>query len=60
MCFAVPEKEVKAVAEVLQSSFHGALNGHLSQVPNLILIQPRTNFNLIAVKFWCSVVTLSY
>jgi len=42
VCFAVPEKEVKAVAEVLQSLFHGALNvGRLSQVPNLILMQRR-------------------
>ncbi|KAK7379625.1 hypothetical protein VNO80_05089 [Phaseolus coccineus] len=33
VCFAVPEKEVKAVAEVLQSLFDGALNvGRLSQV----------------------------
>ncbi|BAT86660.1 hypothetical protein VIGAN_04433400 [Vigna angularis var. angularis] len=33
VCFAVPEKEVKAVAEVLQSLFHGALDaGRLSQV----------------------------
>lgn len=33
MCFAVPEKEVKAVAEALQSRFREALNaGRLSQV----------------------------
>ncbi|XP_027335426.1 bifunctional aspartokinase/homoserine dehydrogenase 2, chloroplastic-like isoform X2 [Abrus precatorius] len=33
VCFAVPEKEVKAVAEVLQSVFHTALDaGRLSQV----------------------------
>ncbi|TKY47810.1 Bifunctional aspartokinase/homoserine dehydrogenase 2 [Spatholobus suberectus] len=33
VCFAVPEKEVKAVAEALQSVFHGALHaGRLSQV----------------------------
>ncbi|KAL9332829.1 hypothetical protein ACSQ67_002439 [Phaseolus vulgaris] len=33
VCFAVPEKEVKAVAEVLQSLFDGALNvGRLSQI----------------------------
>ncbi|KHN24032.1 Bifunctional aspartokinase/homoserine dehydrogenase 2, chloroplastic, partial [Glycine soja] len=33
VCFAVPEKEVKAVAEALQSVFHGALDAdRLSQV----------------------------
>ena len=33
VCFAVPEKEVKAVAEALQSRFREALNaGRLSQV----------------------------
>lgn len=33
MCFAVPEKEVKAVAEALESKFREALNaGRLSQV----------------------------
>lgn len=33
MCFAVPEKEVEAVAEALQSRFHQALDaGRLSQV----------------------------
>ncbi|KAK7331438.1 hypothetical protein VNO77_25663 [Canavalia gladiata] len=33
VCFAVPEKEVKAVSEALQSVFHGALDaGRLSQV----------------------------
>lgn len=59
MCFAVPEKEVKAVAEVLQSLFDGALNvGRLSQVPNLILIQPRASFNLTAFNFLCSVITI--
>lgn len=35
MCFAVPEKEVKAVAEALQSRFRQALAaGRLSQVPH--------------------------
>ena len=38
MCFAVPEKEVKAVAEALQARFRQALDaGRLSQV--LILFQ---------------------
>lgn len=33
MCFAVPEKEVEAVAEALQSRFRQALDaGRLSQV----------------------------
>lgn len=33
VCFAVPEKEVEAVAEALQSRFHQALDaGRLSQV----------------------------
>lgn len=33
VCFAVPEKEVKAVAEVLESRFSQALGaGRLSQV----------------------------
>lgn len=58
MCFAVPEKEVKAVAEALQSVFHGALDAdRLSQVSNLALIQPHANFNLIAIKFLCSLLT---
>lgn len=38
MCFAVPEKEVKAVAEALKSRFHQALDaGRLSQVINFDL-----------------------
>ncbi|XP_047171570.1 bifunctional aspartokinase/homoserine dehydrogenase, chloroplastic-like isoform X2 [Vigna umbellata] len=40
VCFAVPEKEVKAVAEALQSRFRQALdNGRLSQVldPTLLI-----------------------
>ena len=57
MCFAVPEKEVKAVAEDLQSRFRHALDaGRLSQVPNPILLQSQANFNLIAAKlFFCSI-----
>lgn len=36
VCFAVPEKEVKAVQEALQSRFREALNaGRLSEVSGL-------------------------
>lgn len=38
VCFAVPEKEVKAVAEALQSRFRQALDaGRLSQVLFLVI-----------------------
>ncbi|KAK7295227.1 hypothetical protein RJT34_18132 [Clitoria ternatea] len=48
MCFAVPEKEVEAVAEALQSVFHSALDAEcLSHVPNPVPIHPDDNFNLI-------------
>lgn len=40
MCFAVPEKEVNAVSELLQSRFREALNaGRLSQVLNFYLTE---------------------
>lgn len=40
VCFAVPEKEVKAVAEALQSRFRQALDaGRLSQVLSQIPLQ---------------------
>ena len=52
VCFAVPEKEVKAVAEALQSRFRQALdNGRLSQVLNPILLKPNACFCSI-VKTW--------
>lgn len=51
MCFAVPEKEVKAVAEALQSRFRQALTaGRLSQVLNLILMQPICVMFLICLR----------
>lgn len=41
----MPEKEVKAVAEALQSRFRQALdNGRLSQVLNPILLKPNACF----------------
>lgn len=40
MCFAVPEKEVEAVAEALQSRFRQALDaGRLSQVLHFYKIE---------------------
>lgn len=53
VCFAVPEKEVKAVAEVLESRFKQALGvGRISQVLLLPKI-PLSVFVLLIFHLYC-------
>ncbi|CAL5328533.1 unnamed protein product [Camellia sinensis] len=52
VCFAVPEKEVRVVAEALQSRFRDALDaGRISQIA-VNIAQPESRFYLEPVKVW--------